>query len=259
MLHLHGAKALISAFASKVIEYPLSFLFELYDFLCCITTITSNKSPYAPSSDQSASVLLRTRTRRRGIHPLSGIARDLYTSLNSINKLAARRTGSYGTATEKAKFLAEGRDIELCLQGWTPPEEQDDPRDLREVTAAALAIQWAALMRLHQVMHGNDVISRKVQTAVENILSALSIIRPGSQVEAHILFPLFMAGIGSTSKANRLNVEYRLNIMETTIGFGNIIGAHKLLDCVWQRMNEGQLSVDWELLMQTEYAGIVLL
>jgi transcriptional activator protein UGA3 len=190
---------------------------------------------------------------------LFGTARDLYACLNRINKLAIRRTSVHATAKEIDMILSEGRDIELSLQGWTPSEEATNARDLREVTAAALAIQWAALMRLHHVMHKNDVSGRRVQTAVESILSAISIIRPGSQAEAHILFPLFMAGIGSTTKANRLTVEYRLNIMETTIGFGNIIEAHKLLDSVWQRMNEGETCVDWELLLNEEYAGVVLL
>lgn len=216
-------------------------------------------SPVAPDTALNSSVIICTRPRRRGIHPLFGIARNLYTSLNSINKLAARRRTSHESMVDTAMFSSEARDIELSLQGWTPPDEPNDARELREVTAAALAIQWAALMRLQQVMHGNAVSDRKVQTAVENILSALSIIRPGSQVEAHILFPLFMAGVGSTTKANRLTVEYRLNIMETTVGFGNITGAHKLLDSIWQRMNEGERFVDWELLMQKEYAGVVLL
>lgn len=258
-MHLHGATALISSFAAESVQYPLSFLFELYNFLCCITTITSDKSPFVSAEAVGGPVLIQPRVRRHGIHPLLGIAGPLYLSLNRINKLASRRMSLQGTAVEQANFLSEATDIELSLQGWTPDEECSNNRDLREVTAAALAIQWAALMRLYQVMYGNDVSARRVQTAVENILSALSVIRPASIAEAHILFPLFMAGIGSTTKANRLTVEFRLNIMETTLGFGNLSGAHRLLDNIWQRMNEGEVGVDWERLMQADYAGIVLL
>lgn len=49
-----------------------------------------------------------------------------------------------------------------------------------------------------------------------------------------IFYFLFMAGVGGASKANRLMVEYRLQGMETTLGFGNIFGAHRLLDNVWR-------------------------
>ena len=75
---------------------------------------------------------------------------------------------------------------------------------------------------------------------------------PTDKTEAHILFPLFMVDIGSVSKVNRLTVEYRPMVMETTLGFGNIFGAHMLLDTVWQKMNEGQWIVDWEALMKDE-------
>lgn len=193
-----------------------------------------------------------------GVHPLFGIARDLYRSLNRVNKLATRRVNFAGVHLDQEMFSQEAREIELTLQSWAPEERISDSKRLRETTAAALATQWAVLMRLHQVLHGNDISGRKIQIAVENILSAVSIIRPGSPVEAHLLFPLFMAGIGSTTKSNRLTVEYRLNIMETTIGFGNISSAHRLLDCIWQKMNEGE-TPDWEFLMHEEYAGVVLL
>lgn len=49
----------------------------------------------------------------------------------------------------------------------------------------------AAIMRLHQVTHGHDTSDPKVQTAIENILSALATIRLGSKNEAHILFPVY--------------------------------------------------------------------
>lgn len=43
-----------------------------------------------------------------------------------------------------------------------------------------------------------------------------------------------MAGVGSMTKASWLTVEYRLYGMETNVGFGNIVVAHRLLGEIWR-------------------------
>ncbi len=129
---------------------------------------------------------------------------------------------------------------------------------MAEAQAAAFAMQWAIIIRLLQPTRKLKNDNPQIKKAADNILSALSLIRPGSEIEAHILFPLFMAGVCSMTKPNRMTVEYRLNIMETTIGFGNIKLAHQLLDEIWRRANTGEI-VDWEVLMRTKYPGLVLL
>jgi len=158
----------------------------------------------------------------------------------------------------EAYLLSTAENIEKSLQTWPPPNHEAENTALREVTALAIATKWAALMRLHQVVSGYNVTHPKVKAAVTNILSAVSIIRPGSKTEAHILFPLFMAGVGSAMKSDRLTVEYRLRLMETIIGFGNINGAHRALNAIWQRMNAGEMAINWLLLLETSYPEIVL-
>jgi hypothetical protein len=106
-------------------------------------------------------------------------------------------------------------------------------------------------------MWGSTNDEARTKAPTENIVSALSLIRPGSQMETHILFPLFMAGVGSVTKANRLTLEYRISIMETTIGFGNVVSAHKIMEETWRRHISGDY-VEWESLMQTRNPGLLL-
>ena len=186
------------------------------------------------------------------IHPLFGVCVSLYETVARINSLAACRH-HYSSD----HFVKEAQEIEIELQSWTPPEYIDQTRPMSEARAMGFALQWASIMRLLQVtraLKNNDV---QIKKATDNILSALSLIRPGSEMEAHLLFPLFMAGVGSMTKPNRLTVEYRLTVMETTIGFGNICIAHRLLDEIWQRANQGEV-VDWEELIRSKYQGLVL-
>jgi transcriptional activator protein UGA3 len=188
------------------------------------------------------------------VHPLFGTSASLYQTLPSINQIADQRLN--GSANEDS-IKERAQEIELLLQSWAPPEETSRNRYLAEARAAAFATQWALILRLNQGARRLKSDDPQITKAANNILSALSLIRPGSEIEAHILFPLFMAGVGSITKPNRLTVEYRLSIMETTIGFGNISIAHRLLDELWRRANDGDM-VDWEVLMRAKYPGLVL-
>ena len=190
------------------------------------------------------------------IHALYGVGQPLYSSLVQINSLASRRATRFESDEANQDFLETASAIEVELQKWNPRESSDEPS--REAMSAAVAFQWAALMRLHQVVHGYAIPHPKVETATRNMMTAFSSIRHGSKIEARILFPLVMAGVGATNVADRMTVRYRLLVMERTIGFGNIFRAHKLVETVWERMDAGEKDVNWARIMYTEFPGIVL-
>lgn len=195
--------------------------------------------------------------RPAGIHQLTGMAGWLYEVLPSISNLT-EQCRALPPSEVPEELCAQALELEMKLQSWTPGDAQLPGRHATEARAAAFATRWAILMRLNQVTRRLENDDAQITKAADNILSALSLIRPGSETEARILFPLFMAGVGSMTKANRLTVEYRLSIMETTIGFGNIAVAHRLLQELWRRANDGQV-MDWQVLQRTKYPGLVLL
>lgn len=207
--------------------------------------------------EQEPSHELSMASSAQKLHPLFGLSASLYHSLARINRLAARlSSGTTTSSTEHAR--KEIQDIELALQSWHPPDEVCLCRHMTEVRAAAFAMQWAVMIRLQQAIRQPQKDDRQIKKAVENIFSALSLIRPGSAVEAHMLFPIFIAGVGSVTKPYRLTIEYRINIMETTVGSGNVSVAHQLLDEIWQKNNQGDI-IDWKTLMAEKCPGLVLL
>lgn len=259
LLHLHGAKALLADVDDGAnLQPPFNVLIQLYNYLCCIASITCEQVPEMYGTQLQISHGERTGDADAwSEHPLFGLSASLYQSLALINKLAARlSSGSIISSAEDVR--KEVQDIELALQSWSLPDEPCQCRHMTEARAAAFAMQWAVMIRLQQATRQPERDDRQIKKAVENIFSALSLIRPGSAVEAHMLFPIFIAGIGSMTKPYRLTVEYRINIMETTVGFGNISVAHRLLTEIWQRANDGDF-VDWEVLLRTKYPGLVLL
>lgn len=224
----------------------------MYNYLCCIASITSVNAPRKFGLQLQLSSNSE-RTEPDVIHPLFGISTDLYESLERINMLITRCEQNW-----TAFSGVEAEQLELALQSWSPPDVVAESRYFIEARAIGFAMQWASIMLLLQATRRLPNDDPQITKASDNILSALSLIRPGSEMEAHMLFPLFMAGVGSMTKANRLTVEYRLSVMETTIGFGNVAIAHKILDEIWQQANQGHI-LNWKELISESYQGFVLL
>jgi hypothetical protein len=249
LLHLHGAKALLANIdAAALTEAPYRAMVDLYNYLCCVTSATAHDGPLPLFEEQFM-------PEDSHFHPLFGVATNLYKTISLISRLTQIMRNLPASTPEIEK---QAQEIELSLQSWTPAENGAGNRRMSEARAAAFATQWALMLQLKQVMKNLKNDDPQITMAANNILSALSLIRPGSEIETRILFPLFMAGVGSVTKPNRLTVEYRLKIMESMIGFGNISVAHKLLDELWRRSNDGD-TVDWEDLKEAQYSGLVLL
>lgn len=178
--------------------------------------------------------------------------------MKSTNQLAIQPSSRNASPDHDFAFISQAEIIETYLRGWTPPETLDVSWVFREAVSAAQAVRWGCFIWLQYVCYRDFIHSQENQEALDNILSAVSRIRPGSTFDIQFLFPLFMAGVSATLKSERLRIVYRLSILEGNIGTGNIAGAHRLLDTVWKQINEGQEAVDWEALLGKDYSGVVL-
>ncbi|KAH8898802.1 hypothetical protein GQ53DRAFT_817030 [Thozetella sp. PMI_491] len=261
LLYLHGARALLVDAEAITSQPQLAFLAELYNYLCCVGPVTTDNVP-RPLKDElfghnnlhAGQESLPPRAR-----PFFGLAAPLYGYLAGVNSLAVlRAAGNPSGRLDDHSFRAKIGEIEVKLQEWNPPDIESTDSHLFETRAVAVAVQWAVLMRLRQV--SSAFLPAQVfdlVNPVDQVLSALSVVRPGSSSEARLLFPLFIAGVNSMAKANRLTLEFRVNLLNNTIGFGNIACAHKLLDETWRRANGGELA-RWEDLAQEMAPGLIL-
>lgn len=235
---------------------PADTLIEIYNYLSCMSSLTSEMAPGRLGDNLQLSSSSVTSSTSAFIHPLLGLSTSIFESLASISRFASRTRNK----TPLLEELEETREIERALKAWQPPKVPalNETRNFTEARALGFALQQAAIMRLQQITKRLENDDPQITKAADGILSALSLIRPGSEMEAHMLFPLFMAGVGSITKPHRLTIEYRLNVMEATIGFGNISIAHKILDEIWRNANEGEL-MDWEELIRSKYPAFIFL
>ena len=186
-------------------------------------------------------------------HALFGCEPELYRYLARINRLSRQRSRLTGLdSLETIQLQAQA--FEADLQSWGGLSDLDS-----EEKAAACAVRWALILRLREVAWPCvETTSTYIQGPVNNINMALSLIRPGSQAESHLLLPIFLAGVNSVTKASRLVIEYRVNVAEKTIGFGSVAAIHHLLDDLWRRANSGREPVLWHDVVQNQMPGLML-
>ncbi|KAH8660093.1 fungal-specific transcription factor domain-containing protein [Xylariales sp. PMI_506] len=265
LLYLHGARAILNSKVEASESPTMDFLTDLYDYLCVIASLTADNVP-SPCHQSKFGLMSPGPS---GIHPIFGIASNLYTTLARVNHLSHLHSNDHILSSDRSseaqdQLKSEVEAVEMALQSWSPLVLGEDLRqDMVEVRAAAFAVQWATMLRLRDIVDVDysasklDAAQNRAQGHVDNILSVLSLIRPGSRMEAHMLFPLFMAGIFSTTKAGRLTLEFRINQMSNSIGFGSIASAHQMLGELWARVNRGE-PCHWKALMRSKAPGIVL-
>lgn len=189
----------------------------------------------------------------------------LFAIIADISQLAQVRHIRYHSAATSRNFHTLASTLELQLQSWTPARCSSvtrDPHLERKITAAGVMLQWAALMRLHLVAADvADVKHPKVRVAVRNILAALETIPPGDLVESMLIFPVFAAGFGALGAAERDIVDSRFEVMERSIGFGNVFDAHEAVRVHWARMDAGEYvgrEVSWEEVVGSAGGSLIM-
>lgn len=223
-------------------------------------------------------------------HALFGTAHALFAIIADISQLAQVRHIRYTSPQADANFRTMAAELELQLQEWTPPSRisrpTSDPHLLHKVTAAGVMLQWAALMRLHLIVHGSgsgsdsignsgssfdgssgmddEIAHPMVRVAVSNILTALATIPRGDLVESMLIFPVFAAGYGALCAEERCAVHERFAVMERSIGFGNVFDAHEALLAHWDRLDRGVYAAagrraSWEDVIRGAMPGGMLI
>lgn len=129
---------------------PTQSALDLYDLVCCKTRITWDKVPVTRGED--ASRLYAGQSHE--IHPLFGLARDLYQVLDSVEQLVAEKAIGHIAVSADDALSAKARNIQEYLEKWTAPTQVRDsnPQLIRDSIMAAEAIRWAVILRLNEVM-----------------------------------------------------------------------------------------------------------
>lgn len=296
--HIAAAKTVITSdglptgtSVSHTSSWP--FLLDIFEYVDSLITISQCQPPlidheklrpeeeYGPQSSFSTT-LSHQPVQPNNYNAVFGVARPLFRLIGQISALSSRRKDRMKPFFD-AKFRRSAAAIKAKLLAWEPPmvsasaatsSKSTDPnsrtvrdRDLEEAGHAAIAIRWASILRLHQIVDGYALPHPVPTECLQHILHHLQHIRVGSAVESLMVFPLVMAGSVALRREERMPIRSRWLIMERTIGFGNIAKGGKLQEQIWEAMDgeingdqvePGKVTVNWASIRWHKYGAFVM-
>lgn len=185
-----------------------------------------------------------------------GISPALFDLLGMVNLLANHRSKRVDELSEIG-FRAAARQLETRIDEWRADHDRTGDQET-DVEKATVAFEWAIRLRLHQVVEGYDPLHPFVEKGIAAILDAVQGIPYASRLEGCLLFPLVIAGSGSTSIERRMMVKERLMVMENTLGFSHIQYARQLLETLWDGAS-GISDLNWAAVRYSQFPGIVFI
>jgi len=274
-LHLNAAIALINSKNGQVFPPAVRFLLEATAYFDSVATLSYSAPPlledsyYPDMQQQDGSAMILQQPHQHTPHALFGTASELFAIISDISRLAQRQSEFASEGFSQQAFIADAAAINERLMIWRPIEVVAPSTDVflkEKLNAAATAVQWAAIMRLHQLVEGYDKTHPKVQLAVRNILDSVAKIPFGDLAESILVFPMLMAGVGAYEPEDKAAVRQRLSIMGRMIGFGNVYEALELVERVWKLEEEAPAGVDpslcngvpWDVMMRENGETLIM-
>lgn len=152
---------------------------------------------------------------------IAGLARDCDTQrIDSTGHLRPNWHPSASAVTTAEKLKAELQDARTHRYPGCPHRQAGDVNenklDSLEMMATNDAFHWAGQIHLNRRVLGKDSSDPEVQTAVREIVDALSRVRKGGTAEACLIFPMFTAGCDAQETGQRRRILERLQVVEGT-------------------------------------------
>ncbi|PYI00527.1 hypothetical protein BO78DRAFT_438524 [Aspergillus sclerotiicarbonarius CBS 121057] len=165
------------------------------------------------------------------VDDICGYSLELVPALTRIGQLAHQDTLSHQDMQE-AQML--DLTIRFLLDRAVPSSTltTHGPELAHELQHTHLAFVHCALLHLHRRVQGFPRDHPAVRDDIRNILTAIQHIRPFSQANILILWPVFSAGCETTMPAERDLIHTRMTNMRG-LGMGNFTRARDMLEVFW--------------------------
>ncbi|CAN6598201.1 transcriptional activator protein Uga3p [Trichomonascus vanleenenianus] len=256
--HLSLAAKMISengGLGSFVHDRTLRWLasnFAYHDLLASSTSCARNTHFPAEDYDQ----ILK---HGYGLDALVGCCQPLFKVLAEISDMAVEAQNLYRSVRMGIKEPGELKTLRNKVQAL---EQQisschPDPIDMISLSPDQLTeqlnlfetFQLASRLHLRQTVTRVNSNNLEIQCMNQDLISALDQVM-GTRVEGGVVFPLFIAGIHSSTETSRQAMRARFDDYYERNLARNIKRARFLLEEVWSRDENGSRHVDWYGIIQ---------
>ncbi|PWY89646.1 hypothetical protein BO94DRAFT_545618 [Aspergillus sclerotioniger CBS 115572] len=227
-MHLAGVMRLLTAFLKQPSNMADSFT------LCLVKWFTTLDVLAGVSSSTSITHGLLEHfleTRPSEVDDICGYSLELVPALTRIGQLARQDTLSH-------QDMYEAQMLDLTIHSLVDRDVPSStlnthgPELAHELQYTHLAFVHSALLHLHRCVQGFPRDHPDVCADIHNIVAAIQHIRPFSQANILILWPVFSAGCETTVPEERDLIHTRMTNMRS-LGMGNFTRARDMLEAFW--------------------------
>ncbi|RAK96782.1 transcription factor domain-containing protein [Aspergillus ibericus CBS 121593] len=228
-MHLAGVMRLLTAFLEQPFNMADSFTLCLVKWFTTLDVLAGLSS----SSSITHGLLEHfVEAFPSEVDDICGYSLELVPVLTRIGQLAHQTDILSHQNVQEAEML--DLTLRLLLDRTVPSSTltTHGPELVHELHHTHLAFVHCALLHLHRRVQGLPRDHPAVRDDIQNILTAIQHIRPFSQANILILWPVFSAGCETTVTAERDLIHTRMTNMRS-LGMGNFTRARDMLEVFW--------------------------
>ena len=249
-MHLAGVMRLLTAFLKQPSSMADSFT------LCLVKWFTTLDVLAGLSSSTSITHGLLDRFLESCpsvVDDICGYSLELVPVLTRIGQLARQ----VDTLPQQVMYEAQMLDLTIrSLVDRAVPSNTlntHGPELAHELQHTHLAFVHCALLHLHRRVQGFPRDHPDVRADIHNIITAIQHIRPFSQANILILWPVFSAGCETTVSEERHLLHTRMANMRS-MGMGNFTRARDMLEVFWA----AESPLPWDVYFTQQGLELVL-
>ncbi|PYH91838.1 hypothetical protein BO71DRAFT_358658 [Aspergillus ellipticus CBS 707.79] len=252
-MHLAGVKRLLTALVEQPSNATDAFTVCLVKWFTTLDVLAGLSGSAGPSDH---SLFVRFLTPTGEVDDICGYSLELVPVLTRIGQLARQSLHSEADSLDPQfldprslePYFFEAKSLESTLHALlthpVPPRTTTTHGRAvaHELHHTHLAFVHCALLHLHRRVQHLPRTHPTVRADVLNILAAIQNIRPFSQANILILWPVFSTGCETTDPTEREIIHTRMTNMRS-LGMGNFTRARDMLEVFWR---EGS-ALPWDV------------
>ncbi|KAF2402550.1 hypothetical protein EJ06DRAFT_345205 [Trichodelitschia bisporula] len=243
-VHLDAAKHLICTQNSRNQEFR-AFLIEFFIYHNVSNSVTSIDRP-------SVLMMEDFQLPQFMIQPEAGVFLGVVDGLfGCISKIRQLRDRIRTRREQNLKpwvdyqILADAQMIDSNLRSWHSGQPVDTPR-----WTAAMLYRQCTWLYLHRTIQPSTP-NAQLHMAVDEGLEYLRELPEDSSTQSIMLMPLFILGCSAFQQEQRPEIQRAFDSLEAYSSLGNIKYAKRIVERVWELMDEGsESSWDWETIIK---------
>lgn len=231
--HLRGAIAIVNGARGKIDPGNVIYHRFLTRFLIYHDVVAAVTMSTPPRLDPTFYEQEEQQVVSDNVHSIAGANSLLLTIIARICRLKAK--ADENMSVDLRLLYSEAGNIEQRLRAVSSGGSCGLPFEilLEVYRASALLLLYRTLEIFEESPALIDTLATKSESSHEDLMGYLQRISVHTALSPALVFPLFIAGLGATSKAQQTLIHDQIRDLYSRLHFGNIRSVLSILEEIW--------------------------